>query len=83
METIPRRFTDEILSDEMAAILRAKSPAERMAIGFGMWRFARKMIERTSRAQHPEWTEAELRQHVAWRMSHGAVGASQASEFNT
>ena len=70
METPPRRFTDEVLSDEMAAILRSKSPAERLAIAFGMWRFARDLIERTSRAQHPEWTEAELPAHgaenVAW-----------------
>jgi hypothetical protein len=73
METPPRRFTDEVLSDEMAAILRSKTPAERLAIVFGMWRFARDLIERTSRAQHPEWTEEELRQHVARRMSHGAV----------
>jgi Rv0078B-related antitoxin len=77
MEKPPRRFTDEILSDEMAAILRAKTGAERLEIAFGMWRFARQMIEATARAEHPEWTERELQQHVAWRMSHGAVGASQ------
>ena len=82
METPPRRFTDEILSDEMAAILRTKTPAQRLAIAFGMWQFARQMIERTARAEHPEWTEAELRRHVAWRMSHGAVGASEAPEFD-
>jgi hypothetical protein len=73
METPPRRFTDEILSDEMAAILRAKTPAQRLAIAFEMWRFAQQLIERTSRAQNPEWSEEELRQHVARRMSHGAV----------
>jgi Rv0078B-related antitoxin len=72
MEAIPRRFTDEILSDEMAAVLRSKTSAERLAIAFGMWRFARQLIERSSRAQHPEWTDAELGQHVARRMSHGA-----------
>jgi hypothetical protein len=73
MNATPRRFTDEVLSDDMAAVLRGKSPDQRLAIGFGMWRFARQLIERTSRAQHPEWTEAELERHVAQRMSHGAV----------
>jgi hypothetical protein len=72
MGTMPRRFADEVVSDEMAAVLRAKSPAERLAIGFGMWRFARQLIERSARAQHPEWTESQLQQHVAQRMSHGA-----------
>ena len=72
METMSRRFADEILSDEMAAVLRSKSPAQRLAIAFGMWRFARQLIERSSRAEHPDWTEAELGQHVARRMAHGA-----------
>lgn len=67
-----RRFTDEILSDELAAVLRAKTPAERLAMAFEMWRFARELIERTARRQHPEWSEEELRMHVSARMSHGA-----------
>ncbi len=71
--TTQRTFTDEVLSDAMAAILRAKTPAERLAISFGMWAFARQLIQRTSRASHPEWTDAELDRHVARRMSHGAV----------
>lgn len=72
MSAAQRRFTDEVLSDEMAAILRAKSPAERLAIANGMWRSARQLIEHTARAKHPEWSDAELRAHVAHRMSHGA-----------
>jgi Rv0078B-related antitoxin len=68
-----RTFTDEVLSDEMAAILRVKTPAERLQIAFGMWSFAQKLIRRTAHAEHPEWTDAELERHVAHRMSHGAV----------
>lgn len=71
--TTQRRFTDEILSDEMAAVLRAKTPAERLAIAFGMWRFARQLIERTARTQHPEWNDADVQSQVSRRMSHGAV----------
>jgi hypothetical protein len=72
--SVPKRaFTDEVLSDEMAAILRAKTPAERLQIAFSMWDFAQQMIRRMARADHPEWTEAELTRYVAHRMSHGAV----------
>ena len=68
----PRRFADEVLSDDMAAILRAKTPAERLAMAFEMWRFAGELIERTARRRRPEWTDAEMRAHVVRRMSHGA-----------
>lgn len=68
-----RKFTDEIVSHEMAAILRAKTPAERMKIVFGMWDFAKSMVIQSTRAAHPEWTDLEVQRHVARRMSHGAV----------
>jgi hypothetical protein len=64
---------DEVLDDAMAAILRQKTPTERLAIGFRMWSFAQQMIRETLKRDHPEWDEAELRRHVARRMSHGAV----------
>lgn len=66
-----RRFTDEVLSDDLAAILATKTPAERLEMAFAMWRFAQGVIERTARLQRPEWSESELRTHVAGRMSHG------------
>jgi Rv0078B-related antitoxin len=68
-----RKFTDEILDDRMAAILRTKTPAQRLAIAFGMWSFAREMIRLNTLRQHPEWAEAEVDQYVARRISHGAV----------
>jgi hypothetical protein len=73
MNAIQRTFTDEVISDEVAAILRAKTPVERLITAFRMWEFARDLIWRTARAEHPEWTDAELKRHVAHRMSHGAV----------
>jgi hypothetical protein len=66
-----RTFTDEVLDDRMAAILRSKTPAERLAIAFGMWSFARQLIRQTAARQHPEWTGQELDRHVAQRMAHG------------
>jgi hypothetical protein len=69
----PRAFTDEVLSDPLAAILRTKTPAERLAMALRSWRFIRDLIRRTAAHQHPEWSEAELDRHVARRMSHGAI----------
>ena len=66
-----RRFTDEVVCDEMAAILRAKTPAERLTIAFGMWRFARDLIRRVAAKQHPDWSDEYLDRHVAERMSRG------------
>ncbi len=71
--TTARTFTDEVLDDRMAAILRSKTPAQRLAIAFDMWPFARITIRRNLARQHPEWSEAELVREVARRMSHGAV----------
>ncbi len=63
----------EMVDDAMVAILRQKTEAERLAIGFGMWRSARRLIEANARADHPEWSDDEVRRQVARRMSHGAV----------
>ena len=63
----------EILDDAMADILRRKTPAERLAIANGMWRFARDMLRATLTREHPEWTEDEVNRMVARRLSHGAI----------
>ena len=65
--------TMEILDDAMADILRRKTPAERLAIANGMWRFARDMLRATLTREHPEWTEDEVNRMVARRLSHGAI----------
>jgi hypothetical protein len=68
-----RTFTDEVLDDRMAEILRAKTPAERLAIACRMWTFAQRMIRCNLQRQHPEWTAEALAHETARRMSHGAV----------
>lgn len=62
-----------MIDDTMAAVLRAKSPAERLAIANGMWRSARRIIEAVLRAEQPDWTDEQIRREVARRMSHGAA----------
>jgi hypothetical protein len=63
----------EILDDAMAEILRRKSPAERLAIANGMWRFARDLLFANIAREHPDWTKDEVNRMVARRLSHGAV----------
>lgn len=65
-------ITFEIVDDRVAEILRKKTPAERLAIADGMWRFARDMIHAIISREHPDWPEDEIRRQVARRMSHGA-----------
>jgi hypothetical protein len=67
----PRRI--EVMDEAMAEILRRKTPAERLAIGFGLWRSAQKILRGQLASLHPEWDVRRLDQEVARRLSHGAV----------
>lgn len=71
MQTEPLRI--EVIDDQMAEVLRAKTPAERLAIAHGMWSHARAMIQRIVKVDHPEWSEEQVRFQVARRLSHGAI----------
>jgi hypothetical protein len=70
---VRRSLNVEVMDDAMADVLRAKSPAERLAIANGMWRSARRMIEAILRAERPDLGDDEIRREVARRMSHGAT----------
>lgn len=63
----------EVLDDAMARVLRGKTPAERISIGFNMWISARNMLMTHLRKSHPEWDENSLNKEVARRISHGTV----------
>jgi hypothetical protein len=63
----------EMVEDLMAEVLRSKTPAERIAIGFGLWTSARNMLLAHLGATHPEWDAERLNKEVARRLSHGAV----------
>ena len=67
----PRNF--EAMDDEMAEVLRAKTDGERLQIAFRMFSFARRMILSNLRAEHPDWSEEQIRRETARRISHGAV----------
>lgn len=63
----------EVVDDEMAEALRRKTPAERIAVGFRMWISTRDMLLCHLKHAHPEWSERDLQQEVAKRLSHGDV----------
>ena len=69
----PRNATIEVMDDAMAEILRKKTPAERLAIAFGLWRSARIILSGSLKSLHPDWDEERIQQEVARRLSHGAV----------
>jgi len=63
----------EVIPDEMARVLRAKTGAERLKIASGMFASARKLIRARVRSQHPDWTDQQINTETARRLSHGAI----------
>ncbi len=63
----------EVVDDLMADILRAKTAAERIRIGFDLWTSTRNMLLVHLRKTHPEWNAERIKQEVARRLSHGAI----------
>ena len=62
----------EVVDDEMAAVLAAKTGAERLAIAAGMFRSARNMLEHHLREEHPSWPEDRVEREILRRLGHGA-----------
>ncbi len=73
MDKASRHRGWESVTDEMAAVLRQKTGAERLAMAHRMWRFAYQLVKQSVRNQHPSWSEDQVREEVARRMSHGAI----------
>ena len=63
----------EVVDDAMAEILRRKTPAERIRIGFALWTSARDMLMTHLKKTHPDWNDERVAKEVARRLSHGAV----------
>lgn len=60
----------EVVDPLMVPFLRIKSPAERLAISWGMWRFARDTLRRSIAEQHPDWSEFEINREATRRLVH-------------
>ena len=63
----------ECISDEVAAIMRRKTPAEKIAMIDDLWAMARSLIKGHVRSEHPEWSEERITREIARRMSHETV----------
>jgi hypothetical protein len=63
----------EIIDDQMAEVLRRKTPAQRLEMAERMWQFAGEMIRSVLRSQHPDWSEQQIQHETARRLSHGAI----------
>jgi hypothetical protein len=63
----------EVIDEETAKVIRAKSGPERLRIASGMFSSARKMLIAYLRAQHPDWDEKAVQKEAARRLSHGAI----------
>ncbi|MFO7865392.1 MAG: hypothetical protein R6V02_01080 [Candidatus Aminicenantes bacterium] len=62
----------EVIDDKTAAILKQKTPRERLEIAFGLWRTARTMLYNNLRSLHPDWDKETIAKEVSSRMSHGS-----------
>ena len=63
----------EVIDDQMAEVLRAKTGAERLRIAAGMFASARRMLISYLHAEHPDWDGRRVRREAATRLSHGSV----------
>ena len=63
----------EVVDDAMAEVLRCKTPAQRIGIGFALWTSAHGMLITYLKRTHPEWSTEMVEKEVARRLSHGAV----------
>lgn len=65
----------EMVDWDVAHILRAKTPAERLAMGLECNDAARALLACRLGSQFPDWTAAEIQKEVARRMLGDTVGA--------
>ena len=63
----------EVVDDDMADILRKKTPAQRIAMVGAAHRTARLIIEASVRRQHPDWDKQAISREVARRLLGGTT----------
>jgi hypothetical protein len=69
----PSRVCIEVIDEDMARIIRAKTGAERLRMASMMYSNARRMLLSHLRAEHSDWDEQRVHQEAARRLSHGAA----------
>lgn len=67
----PRRI--ELLDPAMVEVLRAKTPAERVAMAFEANQTARLLLKAHLSSSRPDWDDRQVEREIASRMLHGAA----------
>ncbi len=67
----PRRMVVEVIDDATAAMFRAMTPAQRVAVAARAHRTARTLVSAGVRHAHPNWTAEQISSEVLRRMSRG------------
>ncbi len=60
----------EVVDDDMADVLKKKTPAERISIADNLWTSAHDMLMSLIGKVHPEWDIEQIKKEVARRLSH-------------
>jgi hypothetical protein len=55
----------EVVDDAVAAVLRSKTPAQRVEMAFQAEAFARTLTAAGVRSRHPDWNVEEIEREVA------------------
>lgn len=63
----------EIISDQMAEILRRKTEAQRLRSVDAFWKSARSILRAAILSAHPHWSVQEVNAEIARRISNGAI----------
>jgi len=61
----------EVLDDEMRRVLAGKTPRERLEIANGLLNSARKLLCASLKAQHTNWTDAQISGEASKRLLNG------------
>ena len=59
----PKRM--EVVDEAVAAVLRTKTPAQRVELAFQAGALARTMMAAGVKSRHPDWSAQEIRREVA------------------
>lgn len=60
----------EVVDDDVAAVLRAKSGMERLRLAHEAWELTWNRLAAFLSARHPEWDRDQVRKQVANRLGH-------------
>lgn len=61
----------EVVDQAMAEVLRQKTPAERLKIGFALWDSSKRILTAHLSAEHTDWAPSRVSAEVVRRLSHG------------